>query len=82
MYSLWRYILATLKYFPHSVQSKVAVFVPVLLVAAHGRAEPGQDLGQRLEVLIGEDEDGRLISLDCPEFHLGLVVASASCPRR
>ena len=58
------------------VQSKVAVFVSVLLVAAHGLAEPGQELGQRIDVLIGEDEDGRLICPDSPEFHRGLVVAS------
>ena len=30
----------------------------------------------RLDVLIGEDEDGRLISLDGSEFHQGLAVAS------
>ena len=54
----------------------------VRLVGAHGFADPGQDRGQRRDVLIDEDEDGRLVSLDGPEFHLWLVVASGVKPDR
>ena len=56
-------------------QSEVAVLVHVRLVGAHGFADPGQDRGQRRDVQINEDEDGRLVSLDGPEFYLWLVIA-------
>ena len=59
------------------VHTKDAFLVSVLLVAAQGRADPGHDLVHRLDVLIGDDEDSRLICLDGPEFHQALVVSSA-----
>ena len=49
---------------------------PYCFDAAHGLADSGQNFGHSLDVLIGEDEDGRLISLDGSEFHQGLVVWS------
>ena len=50
--------------------------MPVLCVTARGLADSGQDLGQCLDVPIGEDEDSRFISLDVSEFHKGLLVSS------
>ena len=63
-------------------QSEVAVYVHVRFVGAHKLADPGQDRGQRSDVLFDEDEDGRLVSLDGPEFQQGLVVAGGVEPDR
>ena len=58
------------------VKSKIALLVPLLLVATHGLAYPRQTFRHLVDLSIVENENGRAVLLYGSEFHEGMIISS------